>query len=176
MFQSIPLVSFRKAKTLQDILVRAKLPQRSGAPGCCQGCGRRNCQVCKFMTGGDTFGNKEGTRTFNLRKGILNCNSKYVVYKLQCKTCQSQYIGSTITPVRIALIIIRVNLGHFSMAPQAHLFSHFTQEGHNGMADWSFQLIDQSNNTRNLRERESYWQFKLDTFAPKGLNDRFVSI
>ena len=129
MFQSIPLVSFRKAKTLQDILVRAKLPQHSGGPGCCQGCGRRNCQVCKFMTGGDTFGNKEGTRTFNLRKGILNCNSKYVVYKLQCKTCQSQYIGSTITPFRHRFNNYKSQFRTFlngNSTPQAHLFSHFT--------------------------------------------------
>ena len=177
-FQSIPLISFRRSKTLQDILVRAKLPQRSSAPNCCQGCNRRNCQVCKFIDGGETFRNKEGTRTFNLRKGILDCNSKCVVYKLQCKTCNSQYIGSTITPFRLRFNNYKSQFRSFlrgNSTPQAHLFAHFSQGDHNGMEDWSFQIIDKSNNTKQLREREAFWQFKLDTFAPRGLNERNVN-
>ena len=43
------------------------------------------------------------------------------------------------------------------------------------MEDWSFQIIDKSNNTKQLREREAFWQFKLDTFAPRGLNERNVN-
>ena len=178
LFQSVPLVSFRRAKTLQDLLVRAKLPSRSDAPNCCKRCDRRNCQVCKYLTGGHTFCNGEGTRTYNLRKGVLDCNSKLVVYKLQCRTCNKQYIGSTITPFRLRFNNYKSHFRSFlkgNSVPQAHLFSHFTEAGHNGMDDWEFQLIDRSNHTQQLRKRESYWQFKLNTFRPNGLNERTVN-
>ena len=99
-FPLLPLVSFRRAKTLRDILVRSKLPQPSHAPDECRGYNRRNCQVCNFLVKGGTFSNREGTRNFQLRKGALDCNTRLVVYKLQCKTCNKQYIGSTSTPFR----------------------------------------------------------------------------
>ena len=28
----------------------------------------------------------------------------------------------------------------------------------------------------NIRRRESFWQYKLDTFQPNGLNDREVTL
>ena len=154
------------------------MPQRSSATNCCRGCNRRNCQVCKFIDSGETFRNKEGTRAFNLRKGTLDCNSRCVVYKLQCKTCNAQYIGSTTTPFRLRFNNYKSQFRSFlrgNSTPQAHLFSHFTQGDHNGMEDWSFQIIDKSYNTQQLREREAFWQFKLDTFAPRGLNERNVN-
>ena len=44
------------------------------------------------------------------------------------------------------------------------------------MEDWSFQIIDQADSLQRVRERESFWQFKLNTFIPHGLNEREVSI
>ena len=45
-FQEIPIVGFRKGKSLKDILVRAKVPSLSDRMGFSQGCGRLNCGVC----------------------------------------------------------------------------------------------------------------------------------
>ena len=186
LFPLLPLVSFRRAKTLRDILVRSKLSQLFTEPNECTGCNCRNCQVCNFLVKGGTFSNREGTRTFDLRKGTLNCNTKFVVYKLQCKTCHKQYIGSTSTKFQFRFNNYKSQFNAYQrqleaenhsvkVIPQAHLFSHFLQEGHNGMDDWEFQLIDKSHNLKQVRERESFWQFKLDTFLPKGLNDRTVN-
>ena len=51
--------------------------------------------------------------------------------------------------------------------PQAEFFRHFTEEGHRGfLKDISVKIID--------RMRESFWQYRLDCFAPKGLNTRQV--
>ena len=44
------------------------------------------------------------------------------------------------------------------------------------MADWSFKLIDKATNEKTLREREAFWQYKLSTFVPRGLNERDVPL
>ena len=57
---------------------------------------------------------------------------------------------------------------------QAGLFEHFCSLGHHGIEDWSFQIIDQADTLARLRERESFWQYKLGCFIPQGLNEREV--
>ena len=42
------------------------------------------------------------------------------------------------------------------------------------MDDWQFQIIDSANSEKALRERESFWQYKLNTYLPNGLNERSV--
>ena len=109
-----------------------------------------------------------------------------MVYKLQCRTCGLQYIGSTINKFRerfnnykaqFRKFLKRKKDGHLNPGDgisQANLFEHFCSENHNDMEDWSFQLIDQSDSLERLRERESFWQHKLNCFIPNGLNEREV--
>jgi len=54
--------------------------------------------------------------------------------------------------------------------------SHFCQANHNGMNDWAFTLIDQSQDLTSLRKREVFWQDTLKTFIPLGLNEKEVTI
>ena len=129
---------------------------------------------------------KKGSRTFYLRVNNLNCNSNLVVYKLDCKTCGKQYIGSTKTQFRLRFNNYKSQFRSFikqketGMAgyniPQAGLFQHFLEPNHHGMNDWCFQLIDKCDNELKVRERESFWQFKLNTFLPLGLNERTVFV
>ena len=52
-------------------------------------------------------------------------------------------------------------------------FRHLTEEGHNGfLKDISVKIIDRL--TGGNRMRKSFWQYRLDSFAPKGLNTRQV--
>jgi len=60
-------------------------------------------------------------------------------------------------------------------APQMLFHSHFGQPNHNGMEDWEFTLIDQSQDLASLRKREYFWQNKLQTFLPLGLNEKEVA-
>ena len=57
--------------------------------------------------------------------------------------------------------------------PQAEFFRHFTEKGHRGiLKDISVKIIDRL--TGGNRMRESFWQYRLDCLAPKGLNTRQV--
>ena len=44
------------------------------------------------------------------------------------------------------------------------------------MSDWEISLIDQAGSADDLRRRESFWQYELDTFQPNGLNERDVAL
>ena len=57
---------------------------------------------------------------------------------------------------------------------QEALHAHFAQSDHNGFSDFSFKLIDSAKNEADLRQRESFWQYRLATFTPQGLNLRDV--
>jgi len=59
---------------------------------------------------------------------------------------------------------------------QEQFHQHFLQPDHNGMDDWKVTIIDKAENEIELRGRESFWQHKLKTFHPHGLNERFVPI
>ena len=60
--------------------------------------------------------------------------------------------------------------------PQASFHSHFNQPDHHGMEDWSFTIIDQTHSDINfLRQRECFWQIRLDILKPKDFNDREVT-
>ena len=191
-FQDIPLVGFRKGKSLKDYLVRAKLPRTIENPGCtkCIGPARRGppCQVCTMIEQATTFTDRDESRIYDIRKGPLNCNSKYVVYLIQCKICKKQNCGSTITRCRTRInnyktkfkkyheMFLKGTLGDQKLVEQASFHSHFCQEGHNGIADWSIKLIDQADDETTVRKKESFWQHKLNTFVPNGLNEREVFI
>ena len=43
-------------------------------------------------------------------------------------------------------------------------------------SDFDFILIDQGSDLNSVRRRERFWQYKLKTFIPEGLNDREVVI
>ena len=57
---------------------------------------------------------------------------------------------------------------------QASLHAHFNQQDQNGFDDLSFVLIGQAFNETQLRQKECFWQYKLDVFEPEGLNVRDV--
>ena len=99
-FQNIPVVGFRRRKSLKDVLVRAKLPEKVSGGMYCK-CGRKRCAVCQYITTGNPFPNSENCRNFSVRSGSLDCNSKLVVYLVRCKTCCNQYVGSASTKCRL---------------------------------------------------------------------------
>ena len=177
-FQSIPVIGFKRARSLKDILVRAKLPEETSKAGGSSRCGGKRCDVCKYVCETDTFVKRGCDRIFTIRSGNLNCNSKNIVYLAECKTCGMQYVGSTSTKFRARFNNYKsahrkYSLGH--SVPQASFHAHFVEEEHQGMHDWQFTLIDQAGNVDSVRRKESFWQHTLNTFHPNGLNERNVT-
>ena len=189
-FSKRPLIGFRKGKSLKDFLVRAKIQENVENPGCfkCKKKGRGpRCQVCDVVVESTEFTNRDRTKTYQIRQGPLDCNSKFVIYLLECKVCGKQNCGSTETLFRYRFnnykskfrkyhsMFVKGTLDQGEKVEQASFHRHFCEEGHHGMEDWSVKLIDRAEDLPGALLKESFWQYKLDTYAPNGLNERFVA-
>jgi len=97
-FQNIPIVGFKRGRSLKDLLVRAKLSKVDKGEGKSAGCGGKRCGVCSFLKETYSFKDNNG-RHFTI-KSSLNCDSKNVVYLVSCKKCSMQYVGSASTAFR----------------------------------------------------------------------------
>ena len=143
--------------------MRAKLPPVDEEPGCnkCKKLGRRGppCQICNMIEESTTFTDKDESRIFDIRKGPLDCNTENVVYLIQCRVCKKQYCGSTVTKCRTRLNNYKSKFRKYE-----------------AISDWKLKLIDQADDEKSLRVKESFWQHKLNTFVPNGLNEKEVYI
>ena len=174
-FGSVPVIGFKRAKSLKDILVRAKLPPIHQDQGGCKICNQDNCDVCFNVKETSTFSDVKGR--LHRIKANLDCNSKFVVYLLTCACCGLKYVGSTNS--------FRERFNNYSSCqarhrkqkvPQQKLHEHFSFSGYHGFANFEFTLINQGFNLLNIGKREKFWQYELNTFSPNGLNDREVSV
>ena len=87
-------------------------------------------------------------------------------------------MGSTSTPFRLRFNNYKTFYHKFRLGSsfsQMEFFTHFSEEGHHGLLEHiSVKIIDKL--TGKDRIRESFWQHKLDTFTPQGLNAKEVDL
>ena len=48
-FPEVPMVGFKRGKSLKDLFVRAKVPEEKETDGKSCGCQRKLCKVCTFL-------------------------------------------------------------------------------------------------------------------------------
>ena len=144
-FPGLPIVGFKRGKSLKDLLVRAKVPvekETDGKSCCCHG---KRCKLCTFLEEKNTFTNKEGSDTYKIREGLhLDCNSENVIYLITSKKCKKQYVGSCITRFRTRFNNYRSCHRKFCMGHsviQVSFHAHFMLDGHCGIDDWEIILI-----------------------------------
>ena len=170
-FRDVPIIGFRRAKSLKDIVVRAKMSWCGPFKG-------PRCEICKHIVPTINFKSSATKLTYEIRPENLNCRSKNVVYLISCKTCHKQYNGSSEE--------FRGRFNNYTCAhrnyrkntkvKQESFHAHFADSIHSGDGDWEVRLIDQSDTTEDLRKRESFWQHEYYTFQPNGLNEREVAL
>ncbi len=164
-----PLLSFRRPPNLRDMLVRAQL--KTPAPPTNTGnapCGGRRCKTCNLIMNTNSFKSHCMGRTYKTRSSFT-CKTNNIVYLIQCKKCEMQYVGETENALHI-----RLN-GHRSDVKTKKLdkpvAAHFNLPDHT-IDDLEVMGIEKihSNDPGRRRLRESYWIFELETMAPRGLN------
>ena len=84
-FSDIPIVGFRRAKSLKDYLVRAKLPVKRVLVGQSEACQKLRCQICPSICKTDSFVSSQTSEKFEIR-AHLNCDSVNVIYLVTCKS------------------------------------------------------------------------------------------
>ena len=155
--RDVPIIGFRiGAKSLKDILVRAKITQIQ-TEGWCGPCKGPRCKICKNFVLTRNFTSFVTKRTYEIRSENLNCRSKSVVIHLiSCKTCHKQFTGSSeefrarFNNYRRAHHNYRKNM----KVKQESFHAHFADGVHSGEGDWEVRLIDQLESTEDFRKRE----------------------
>ena len=156
---------------------------------------KRSCEVCKSVNDTSHFKRRDTNKTFNILKGLLDCNSNHLIYLFiylfECKQCQYHfpYVSSTKTKFRYRVNNYKSTHRKFrkkyvkkdlafvikkSELKQKLFHKHYCSEGNQGTENWSFTLIDQVEDLESLRKKELYWIKRLNTWALNGLNVREV--
>ena len=120
------------------------------------------------MEEGDNFVSRVTGERYKIRQNI-NCESKNVIYLVECKKCGKQGVGSTedFKP-RISNYISHIlmkratckSVRHFYVAPE------------HSVKDFSIKGMQEKARDKILTEFEGYWQTKLVTLEPYGLNGK----
>ena len=120
-------------------------------------------------------------RTFNIFHK-LTCKSQYAMYLTECILCKIQYVGKSETPFNLRLNNHRKDVNNPKATPACN---HFKIYGHNFMKHAKFTLIEELTEISNvskdtvklrLKRREDFWIIKLETLAPKGLNQELNNV
>lgn len=96
-FQEPPVVSYRKAPTIKDRVVRSYLPAMKRTAWLDREirgmfkCG--HCNHCENVTQTKSFVDVCTKKMYSIRY-FINCKSTYVIYRLQCP-CNCFYVGQT---------------------------------------------------------------------------------
>ena len=92
--KKVRIVGFKNNKNLKSYLVRAALRDINEVGRCKQCSGKRlPCQLCSNMKNTSTFKSKHPNEVYQIKKNF-DCNSKMVVYLIDCRVCGKQYHGS----------------------------------------------------------------------------------
>ena len=173
-FPEPPVTACRRCMDLKDLLVRARLATSNNCDGRgCTRCEKSRCKMCKSVSESDSFYSHATSKEYKSNFSF-NCDSSGVVYLLDCVVCGVQYVGSTNTPFRLRFNNYKACYRRYrsgSSVPQMVFFRHFSEEGHHGFVE-DIHVIAIDKLIGRGRMRESFWQHKLYTFTPRGLNLR----
>ena len=170
-FSKPPMVSSRNPNTIKNTPVRAKLPPEVRKKGSFR-CNGSRCQICKKVVVTDEFTSFKTGKKYRINFE-LNCNSKCIIYLLNCKVCSKQYTGECTTAWRDRWHNYLSNMrkaqkgeSHFQQEVQAH----FKLPGHTSIEnDVEIIFIDKTDSTFP-KKREKFWIDTLCTMSPDGLN------
>ena len=93
----------------------------------------------------------------------------HIIYLIQCKLCNLQYVGETQNPLHICLNGHRSDIKNKNNEKPVAV--HFNSPGHK-LSDLTILVLEQMrSNSPDLRKlRESYWIHHLHSIHPSGMN------
>ena len=140
----------------------------------CYDCGK-NCIDCKYLRDkGEYFYSNITKRRYKVRQNV-NCQSKNVIYLVTCRRCKIQGVGETVAfKSRMANYRSCIKNKRIS----CNIDKHFIEALDHKIEDFDVQIIVQLENVprdkdqarKRRKQFEGYWQIKLCTLAPYGLN------
>ena len=169
-FKEVPLVAFRRAKTVRNTVVRSDI--RETSPNKTHGtapCSKKCKKTCHLIYEGSTITNNKTGRIVKL-EDACDCNTKDIVYAARCKVCDLIYIGESQDPLRIRFSKHRYDAK--SRPDNCDLAKHFFDKKHDFEKDLEITVLKQG--FKSAQERKFYedkYVCLLGTLGPNnGLN------
>ena len=133
---------------------------------------KARCQICNCVEQTEKLVHGKHNYWINYS---FDCDSEGAINVLTCINCFKIYVGSIIASFRKRFNNHKSSLRKYDQGGRKlageHLYAHFFGLGHTGLSDIRVIIIDKINK-ENATQREAFWDYKLDTFVPKGLNVR----
>jgi peptide-methionine (R)-S-oxide reductase len=99
----------------------------------------------------------------------FECTAKFVIYIIQCKLCNQNYVGQTTSPIKSR---ISAHLSNIRKFKNTSIAKHFNSPGHIVLRDFKIGIIDCISPSRlALNIREATWISQLNTIA-SGINEK----
>jgi len=169
-FELPPLTAYKRQRNLKDNLIRAKVAEppterpireNSGI----QRCGKQ-CTACPYIQEGKFIKiNRQAQWKINKR---VNCETKNLIYIIECSKCEERYIGETSRSLKDRISDHRGYINNQKI--EYATGQHFNQPGH-GLSNLKISILEKQNNQdetyRKLREK--YFINKFNTFY-RGMN------
>ena len=123
---------------LKDYLVRAETNNLDTKEPKSARCNGKRCQVCQYIEETCEFEDADGSK-YDIRKGVINCNTDFTVYKFWCSSCSEQYVRRNITDFRYLFNNYKSAFCKVSKSVkppkvnQEHFHQHFKLPEHSGI-------------------------------------------
>ena len=135
MFEQPPMMAFRRNRNIGDFLNSKRFhnnevarKDRQHTVRSCKPCRPdRKYKCCKQLQETKSFKSNATVKTYDIYHET-NCNSKYVIYLLECTKCNIQYVGKSETELKYRIA------NHRSDAKKTNCIladKHFQVDGHN---------------------------------------------
>ena len=178
-FKNLPLVAYRRCKNISDILVRAQLTNSTDTsssrptPGSFR-CNNRNCTTCPYIEHGRNQYTFHSTGETHHIKSHITCETFNVIYLIQCRLCNLQYIGETkrrlkdrFNEHRRPILNPTGNYIHTAVS------EHFLTSNHSDNHMLLIPIEKLKNGRDSFRKaREAHLIHKAKTIEPLGINKR----
>ena len=175
------MIGYRKPKDIRSYLVKARTDYhpdkeeiKTGKGTCADTdnkCNKNDCRYCKIL---DKKGHIENGKRNMQCKTNITCNSSNVIYCIECKRCNSRYVGQTKRKIKDRL---REHIYGIKNQKDTDISYHFNRNGHEGKKDMKVYILEfiythpESKRTKYLRNTiETNWIQRLGTQSPKGMN------
>ena len=134
----------------------------------CKPCEGNKCHTCDIITDGSTFRSSTYNKIFSI-KANCSCFTKDIIYLITCKLCNIQYVGESGQNLRDRMNNHKSTIRTNKKTPIA---IHFNSPHHtiNHLSVTPIEVLT-TNSIFHRRSREYYWQLRLGTIFPKGLNN-----
>ena len=186
-----PKIVFKKCNTISNSLECSKFPPKwwgnsttlskqttspllnQITPNTCstyysRPCNTQKCGNCTHIKRTNRFYSTTYNKTFKISNNF-NCSSSNLIYLITCSLCKIQYVGETGNSLRNRSNRHRSNI---KLKQNTAIGIHFNTKNHT-LKHFTITPIEQIIDDGKIQRlnREYYWQLRLGTVFPKGLNN-----